>query len=309
VTTDTPVGTVVFAGVGDEAGWSADDQAAASAALGWRAIELRTVGGVPLAELPDPAFGRLAATVASAGLRVVAVDSRIGGWARPVTGDLADDLRELDALARRCASLGARYIRIMSFPNDARAGLAEDTWEHQAVERVRRLVERAERAGLTLLHENCSGWAGRHADRALRLLSAVDSPALGLLFDTGNGIPHGYPPYDMLTELVPHVRRVHVKDAVGDGSDGDVRYVPPGTGAARVADCLRLLLAHGRAAAWSIEPHVAVRPHEHHRASPGECRAAFLTCGRALERLVADQVLPHVPGWRSVPGGLARVAP
>ena len=146
-----------------------------------------------------------------------------------MTGPLELDLAELDVLAERCAALGTRYVRVMSYPND---GLAEDDWGREAIRRLRLLTARAERAGLVLLHENCSGWAGRDADRVLRLLAAVDSPALGLVFDTGNGIEYGYDAYELLAELVEavpdRIRHVQVKDAAGTADRPDYCY--PGRG-------------------------------------------------------------------------------
>lgn len=285
--------TITYAGIGDEAGPSLAVQLAALARLDWRAIELRSVDGIALADLADRRFAEVADAVAVAGLDVVCVDSRIGNWARPITTPFAVDLAELDVLATRCAVLGTRYVRIMSYPDD---GLSEPDWRRQVVDRVRALAGRAEQAGLVLLHENCAGWAGERADRMLHLLAAVDSPALRLLFDTGNGIAHGYRAADLLADLVAHVAHVHVKDAIGDPSD--TVYTTPGAGLAEVARCLRLLLAHGYHGSWSIEPHLAFVPHEGDRPAR-DAADRFVDAGLALSRLVTDEVLPHAPGWSS----------
>jgi sugar phosphate isomerase/epimerase len=291
---------IVFAGIGDEAGAGLHDQIAAMTRLGWRSIELRTVDGVPIAELDDDAFTRVADTLTSAGLTTACVDSRIAGWSRPVTGSFEDDLAELAELAPRCAALGTRYVRIMSYPND---GLDEAAWRRAALDRVRVLAEHAERAGLVLLHENCSGWAARSAERMLTMLEEVASPSLRLLFDIGNGVPYDYPAYDVLAEVVRHVEHVHVKDADGDASAPV--YTLPGEGRARVADCLHLLFANHYAGAVSIEPHLLVRPHEG-LTDPGAAGVArFVEYGRALERLVREEVVPRLEpaGPRAVSSG------
>lgn len=287
---------IVYAGIGDEAGGTPDDQLAALQALGWSAIELRTVGGTAIADLTDADFARLAGRLDGAGLRAVCLDSRIGDWSRPITAPFERDLAELRVLARRCRELGTRFIRIMSYPND---GLDEAEWRRQVLYRLRVLTGHAEAHGLVLLHENCSGWAGSRADRALELLAAVGSPALGLLFDVGNGVPHGYDSREMLDALVPHVRHVHIKDAVGGSMH--TRYTLPGHGGARVADCLRALLDGGYTGALSIEPHTALRPHEGHDTTAGGGVAAFVAYGRELERLVREQVLPGSPAVRAAP--------
>ncbi|MGH3902587.1 MAG: sugar phosphate isomerase/epimerase family protein [Pseudonocardiaceae bacterium] len=293
-------GTITYAGIGDEAGLEPRAQIGALARLGWTAIELRTVHGSTIADLDERRFTEFTGALRASGLRVVCVASRIGSWARPITGTFDLDLHELEVLARRCAALGTRQVRIMSCPND---GLSEREWQRRSIDRIRILVRRAEQAGLVLLHENCSGWAGTSAERMLRLIDEVDSPALRLLFDTGNGVAHGYHAYDLLTDIAPHVAHVHVKDA--DGDCAEPVYVLPGAGRARVADCLRLLLRRGYCGVWSIEPHLDLRPHEQQSCRAGAA-GSFVAAGVALADLVRDQVLPAVPGWAPVPGGAIR---
>lgn len=284
---------ITFAGITDEAGSALEDQIAALGRLGWRGIELRTVDGVAIADLDDRAFGRVAEALAAAGLRTVCVDSRIAGWARPITAPFTDDVAELTVLARRCATLGTRLVRVMSYPN---AGLDDREWARRVRERMRALARHAEDAGLVLVHENCAGWAGRHADRMLDLVESVDSPALRLLFDTGNGIAYGYDGHEILPRILPYVVHVHVKDA--DGPYGDPRYTLPGEGACRVAECLRLLLDHGFTGSWSIEPHLRVRPHEHRTDAGPDGVELFVRYGRALERLVRERVTGTLEGAR-----------
>lgn len=235
-----------------------------------------------VADLDADAFRAVAVRIRDAGLDVVCLASRIGNWARPVTAPFGTDLAELDALARQCEALDCRYVRIMSYPNDH---LTEPEWAARAIDRVGRLADRAARAGLTLLHENCAGWAGDRADRMLRLVREVDSPALRLLFDTGNGVPYGYDAFGTLEKVLPHVAHVHVKDAVRT-PDGTVAYTLPGDGRARVADCLRLLLETGYTGTLSLEPHLAVRPHEGLSATD-DSADLFVAAGRRLERVLA----------------------
>ena len=285
---------VTYAGIADEAAPGLTGQVAALRELGWRQIELRSVDGTAIADLDDEAFDRLALTLADAGLSAVCVDSRIASWARPITTPFDDDLRELEVLARRCAVLGTRYVRIMSYPND---GLDDDEWGRRVVTRVTKLAAQAKEAGLVLLHENCSGWAGISPTRMRRLVDAADGSALRLLFDIGNGIAYGYEAYEVLADVVDLVAHVHVKDATG--TSADPVYTMPGDGDSRVADCLRLLLRHGYDGTISIEPHLSVRPHETgyapghrehaHAETPARSQAAaFVAYGRRLERLVAE---------------------
>lgn len=291
-----PVGTappgIRFAGVGDEAGAALTDQLRAHRLLGWSAIELRNVDGTALADLDAAAFSRLRYAVAEAGLDVVCVDSRIANWQRPVTGDFRLDLDEITRLAPRCAALGTRWIRVMSYPDDPGAGLTASEWRERVVRRMKELARRAEDHGLVLLHENCAGWAGTDAARALHLLEEVDSPALRLLFDTGNGVAYGYEAHAMLPPLLPWVEHVQVKDACSEA--GQVVYTLPGEGRCRVADCLELLLEQGWKGTWSIEPHLTVRPHEGRTGAAAGAGGTpslvdeFVRYGRRLEALAAE---------------------
>ncbi|MBE1532819.1 sugar phosphate isomerase/epimerase family protein [Actinomadura algeriensis] len=279
-------GDVRLAGIGDEAAPDLAGQLAAVAELGWHRLELRTIDRTPIARLPEHDFRRAAEHLRTSGTTVVAVASKIGDWSRPATGDFSLDTRELDVLAARCDALGTRLVRVMSYPS---GGLDEPEWGSRARVRLRELARRAEDRGLVLVHENCAGWAGDRADRMLDLVTGIDSPALRLLFDTGNGVPHGYPAPPMLRAIVPYVAHVHVKDATR--AAGDTVYVPPGEGDADVGECLRLLFEHGYDGVLSLEPHVALHPH----AASGQGEpATFLDCGHALERLLADAA-PKAP--------------
>ncbi|CAM02485.1 sugar phosphate isomerase/epimerase [Saccharopolyspora erythraea NRRL 2338] len=275
-----PHNAFALTGIGDEADVGLAGQISALRRLDWRAIELRTVDGVAMADLDPRGFEAVRDAVREAGLEVVCLASRIGNWARPITGSFHHDLAELDVLTAQCAALGTRFIRIMSYPGGE---LDEQDWAYRVITRIRRLAERAEQAGLVLLHENCSGWAGTDADRMLRLLDEVGSPALRLLFDTGNGVAHGYDAVTMLGRVLPHVAHVHVKDAVA--TPNGVGYTLPGEGHAGVAECLRMLGDAGYTGWLSLEPHLATRPHEGLRAH-GDSAELFVRAGQRLRQLV-----------------------
>lgn len=273
-----------LAGIGDEAAVELTEQLAALGRLGWSAAELRNVDGRALADLDDAHFARARGEIERSGLRVVCLSSRIGNWARPITAPFAADLRELEVLAERGTELGCRRLRVMSYPND---GLPEPEWGQRVLDRLGRLAARAAELDVLLLHENCAGWAGSDPARMLRL-AAECGPALRLLFDTGNGVEHGYDARELLAEVLGQVAHVHVKDAIGPASDAT--YVLPGSGRAGVAECLRALLDSGYSGPFSIEPHLSARPHD--GISAGESAAErFVQAGRILEQLLEQAAL------------------
>jgi len=270
-----------FGGLGDEAGRSLAAQVAAVRRLGWRNLELRSIDGVALADLGGDDLGRLAGRLRRAGIEVPCIASRIGNWARPISGDFTLDLDELERLLPCCVRLRVPYVRVMSW---TRGDATDRQWGEETVRRMALLADRASAAGVTLVHENCTGWAATDPERLARLLAEV--PALRLLFDTGNGVPYGYSALDLLRAFITVVAHVHIKDAVPIA--GGCAYVPPGTGAAGVADCLRLLLDHGYTGVLSLEPHIGVRPHSHESAPDDVLSAGFVAAGEALATLYAS---------------------
>jgi len=279
----------VLGGIGDEAAGDLAGQIAVQLELGWRHLELRTVAGVALADLTAPGRAELVDAVATAGLSVPCLDSRIGGWARSVTTPFDDDLHELDVLAGLAHALGTRYVRVMSYPND---GLSEPDWRAEVLRRFGVLARRAERLGVVLLIENCSGWAGTSAERVAEILDVAASPALRLLFDIGNPVAHGYDGLAYLGELVRWVEHVHVKDALAPGGGADTVFTAPGRGEARLVECIQMLYAKGYGGVLAVEPHVAVQPHLGRRATPAEVRASYVDyCGELVALLAGVSVV------------------
>ncbi len=202
----------------------------------------------------------------------------LGSWA--VTVGVSDE-SEADVLrraARNAARFDCRRLRIMSYPNDGR-GAAQ--WRAEAIRKVRLLAELAAELNVTLLHENCNGWAGSSAARSLELLSEVDG--LRLLFDIGNGIAYGYPSLPFLRDVLPYVDHVHVKD--GHTEQGRAVFGWPGQGQAQLTDCLRVLRESGYQGWYSVEPHIAKIPHLGVTGDPELMTAGYIDYVRRLEKV------------------------
>lgn len=276
-------------GVGDEAGRSLDAQIAAHHALGWTQIELRSIDGVRVDRLDDATVARIADRLQEAGIAVPVLASSIGDWSATIQRDFDEDLLELERLMSSAERLRAPFIRIMSYP----AGdMLEDGWRTEVLRRVVELSRHAADHGRVLLHENCHGWAACDPERALALVEATDGRGLALLFDVGNPVVHGYDGFAYLARVFPWVAHLHVKDGLASPASGQVTFTPPGEGAARVLDCIDLALDAGYAGALSIEPHLAVLPHNGVRACEATMQAAYLAYGRRFMALLADRLAP-----------------
>lgn len=121
------------------------------------------------------------------------------------------------------AALGCHSIRV----NAASEGTREEQ-SRLAADGLRRLAERAEPYGLSVLVENHGGISSDGAWLA-STLRAADHPALGTLPDFGNwqiSETERYDPYRGLAELMPLARAVSAKshDFGPDGEETDLDY-------------------------------------------------------------------------------------
>ncbi len=271
-----------FSGIADEAGEDIQTQIRAQKALGWHHIELRNIDAVSVADLSDRVFDEVAERLSEAGLAISCFASQLCNWSRPIIKSPEIDRHELERAIPRMQRVGCRYIRTMSYPN---AGWPADEWREEALARLTMLARIAEDGGVCLAHENCNGWGGLGPEQSLRMLESVDSPALKLLWDTGNPVSHGQDPWEYYEAVKEHVVYVHIKDGVQE--NGQTRYTYPGEGEGRVADVLRDLIERGYEGCVSIEPHLAAVVHEGKGASEAESAyECYVEYGRRLVDLV-----------------------
>ena len=272
---------ITFSGISDEAGKPIETQIRAHKALGWTAIEIRNVDGINLTDLCDREFERVAEAVEQAGLQVSCFASQLCNWSRPIAKDPGIDKDELARAIPRMQRLGTKYIRIMSYPN---AGWPEDEWHKEVVARLSYLCKMAEDGGIILAHENCNGWGGESPENSLQLLEDVGSPALQLLYDTGNPIAHGQDPWHFYETVKEKVTYVHIKD--GRMADGEMQYTYCGDGDGCVPQVLADLQKRGYHGYVSIEPHLAAIVHEAKEAASEE--VAFNSYVKYGRRLMAE---------------------
>jgi sugar phosphate isomerase/epimerase len=274
-----------FSGIADEAAREAERQIAAHRELGWSRIELRNIGGVNVTDIPEPEFDRLAGLLDEAGLRVSCFASQIANWSRPINSGFERDAAELLRAIPRMRRTGAPFIRCMSYPN-ADPPWPESEWRKESIRRMRELSRMAEDGGAILVHENCSGWGGLSPEATLDLLAEVPSPALRLVFDTGNPVQYGQDAWAYYTRVKSHIAYVHIKDYFPPKAKGEEQACWPGEGVCRIPDIVADLLSSGYDGGFSIEPHIASVIHL--RKDIGDADAAFRTYieyGRRLEAL------------------------
>jgi sugar phosphate isomerase/epimerase len=271
-----------FSGIADESGDDIQTQIKAHQELGWKHIELRNISGVSATDHCDRTFDEAVEKLGGAGLAVSCFASQLCNWSRSIAKHADIDRHELERAIPRMQRLSCPFIRSMSYPN---AGWPEDEWKAEVISRMTMLAKIAEDGGVTIVHENCNGWGGLGAEQTLELLEKVDSPALKLVWDTGNPVGHDQDAYAYFSAVKEHVVYVHIKDGVK--RDGSVTYTYPGDGDGAVKETLADLLQDGYDGGVSIEPHLAAVVHEGKAASDAESPyEKYVEYGRRLMALV-----------------------
>ena len=213
-------------------------------------VELRSVDGLPIDQIPQSTLLSYRKALDNAGLRVC---NLAGSFykSKPQARDA-----ELEKLVRLCDAadiLGCDTIRGFAF--FASASGPEITKETLAAfpPAIELLTKRGK---LLLLEADPRVNTTNHAALA-ELLRRLDSPALGAIYDPGNDIYdplHEVPYPDGYEAVRPWLRHVHIKDAALD-ADGNPQCVCIGTGAVDYPRLLRALLRDGYQGWLSLETH------------------------------------------------------
>lgn len=276
-----------FSGISDEAGQPIGVQIKAHKQLGWNHLELRMIDGTNITQISDDTFDAVCEALEAAKMNVSCFGSAIANWARPITCDPQLDISDLQRAIPRMKTLGTPFIRVMSYPNDQNNPVEECAWRNEAIARMKTLAKIAEDGGITLAHENCSGWGGLSADNSNILLGEVDSPALKVVYDTGNPVSYKQDAWEYYQKVRDHIVYVHIKDA--NIVDGEPVYCYCGEGQGFVRETIADLLARGYDGGFSIEPHLAAVIHTGETTSDKELLYnSYTEYGRRLMAIVDE---------------------
>ena len=276
-----------FTGIADEAGKPIETQIRAHQELGWNHVEVRAVPSGQFTQVDDAEFDAICEKLAAADMQVSCFAGAIANWARNIVGDFQTDLDDLTRSIPRMRKLNCPFIRVMSWPNRGETRLTDDAWQAEALRRMKALGKMAEDGGVTLVIENCDGWAAQTGKHMAQFLADVDSPAVRVVFDTGNAPGHNLNSLEVYTEVKPFIAYVHVKDSYLD-SDGVAHYTWPNEGQGYVRQILADLLRGGYDGGISIEPHLMAQVHLGTSVEGGDAAAynTYVEYGRRLVALV-----------------------
>ena len=223
------------------------DQIRVLCSLCMQYLEIRTVDDTGVMELDDAALHAVKKECDMNGLTITCVSSPIGK-------DRADIPLEkvLSDTVHACSVadiFGCRYIRVFSF---FRREIPEEKAFRLSLEKLNAMAAVARERDKILVMESGKDTVGAKSRDALRLLEAVNSPALRCAFDMATFCAAGDEPYEeSLPRLMPYIEYVHIKDM----KRGAAERVPAGDGDARVKDIVCAL--RDRSLVLSLEPHLA----------------------------------------------------
>jgi sugar phosphate isomerase/epimerase len=278
---------MLITGIADEGSPELKDQIRIHRELGWNTLELRLIGKTNICAVDDQTFDRVQSLLQEEQMDVVCFASSIANWARPITSDFKADVEELKRAIPRMQRLGTRFIRVMSYPND---GLSEAHWRKEAIRRMKELAVIAAEGKVIMVHENCSGWGGMSPENQRILLEEVHSPALQIVFDTGNPVSEGHPPeetWDFYQTALPFIKHVHIKDCVKN-EKGEIEYTYPGEGQGMVRRICKSILDLGYDGAFSIEPHISAQIHLGTSSSGKKAEEIYLEYGRRVNTMLGE---------------------
>ena len=278
-------------GFADEAAQDLAGQIKATKALGWNAIESRSIDGQNIHDISDAAFDAVCEQLENSGVSINCFGSTIANWGKNIEDPFDITLVEIERAIPRMRRLGTKLVRIMSY---ARCK-GDDQHAEERFRRLREIVRLFNEAEITPVHENCMNFGGMSWQHSLQMVEAV--PNLKLVFDTGNpvitkdwsngGTEH-QDPFEFYKHIRPHIAYVHIKDVVMDGDKEDYKY--PNEGHGRVLDVLKNLKETGYDGGISIEPHMAAVFHnpDAFRTNAQESYDIYINYGRRLIAMLND---------------------
>lgn len=242
-------------------------------------LELRSVWDRNVLDLNPGEVDRALTILESRGVAVSAIASPIGKV--PIESDFGEQLKRFERALEMAHLFGSHYVRIFSFyPPEREPAQCRD----EVVRRLSLFAERAEAAGIVLLHENDREIYGESPTRCAEIICGVNSPALRLVFDPANFVQAGVKPMeDAYPLLRDYIAYVHIKDAVF--SDSTIRL--PGQGDGDIALLLRSLRDRGYQGFLSLEPHQVIAGRSSGFSGPGPFKEAV----RALKEILIKQIV------------------
>lgn len=185
-----------------------------------------------------------------------------------IRGDLPTHLSYLRKTIDIAKQLDCTMIRIFPFRAPENRKIVGDTSDQEAMVRSLSVaISMAEKAGITLVMENCPHCILQKGKMTVDVVKRIDSPHLQLLYDPANSyranvdrIPFRYLEGSLIEELrliVPYIAHMHIKDYhFVEGLHKPYLHVPLLKGEVPYSQILRILKDSGYEGVLSLEPEI-----------------------------------------------------
>jgi sugar phosphate isomerase/epimerase len=235
----------------DEIGPDPQVQVDVLRACGIRHIEFRSIHGTNVLALTDHQIDEFKSLLDRNGFKLSAIGSPIGKIR--IDEPLGPHLDKFERAIELAKKFGTPNIRIFSYY--PAQGETEADWPNHRDEVLNRLaakVERAETAGVRLLHENEHRIYGDSPERVADILNQLHSPAFAAAYDPANYVFCGYDPILGWEQSKERTVHFHIKDWVKGEEHGRVA----GEGQGRIVDILADAVGRGYDGYATLEPHL-----------------------------------------------------
>lgn len=231
----------------DETSTDPDHQIEALKRNRLRLIEPRNIGG-GIVDRSDAELDAFADKLDREGIGISALGSPIGKFG--IDKDFDEHLTVFRRALEVCRRLGTDRMRMFSF------FVPQERLRECRAEVLRRLsvmLEEADRAGVTLCHENESNIYGQNPAEVADLLNSL--PGLYGIFDAANYVMNDADPLAGVEATLIRPAYLHMKDAIG----AEKAIVPVGMGDGRYEEVLRRVdTAMDGLVYLTVEPHLHI---------------------------------------------------
>jgi 3-dehydroshikimate dehydratase len=216
---------------------------------GVRHIELRSIHKTNVLDLTDLQVSEFKALLDRRGFHLSAIGSPIGKT--KIDQPFDSVLKRLDRAIELCGVFRTKNIRIFSYYLPEHGGNWKQ-WRGEVLSRMKAKADRAEKAGVRLLHENEHAIYGEDPDRVVDLFEQVKCPALRAVYDPANYVVGGFDPVESWQRTKQYTTHFHIKDWVAGEKHGCIA----GEGQGRIPDVLKDANAAGYDGFATLEPHL-----------------------------------------------------
>lgn len=179
-------------------------------------------------------------------------------WGHPLGlhgGNSKDAQKDMEEYILLCRNLGIDILRIVGSNRRLMNEMPKETQRIQVTQRLKESIRLAEDCGVKLAIENHQDFL---AEDILRILEEVDSPNLGVNYDTGNSLRLQEEPVQAAMLLAPYIIATHIKDVkpVYGGNPQDWTFyasVPAGQGIVNLPSVVEVIEGAGYDGFFAIE--------------------------------------------------------